>query len=144
VSALAGTPVPAVHSDAGETVGWPRLAATVRAARARLPAGQPVAVLTANYGQAGAVDRFAADLGPAYSGHNAYWDWGPPGDEVTAVVAVGLPEERLRRWFGAVEPAGRVDNGVGLRNDEQGAPVWTAQRRLVPWSRIWPELRRLG
>ncbi|MGY1822679.1 glycosyltransferase family 39 protein [Geodermatophilus sp. SYSU D00079] len=144
VGALARSPVPAVNYDAGETVGWPAFAATVERARQRLPAGRPVAVLTRNYGEAGAVDRFAPGLAPAYSGHNAYWSWGPPGDEVTAVVAVGFPEEQLRRWFGRVEPAGRVDNGVGLDNDEQGVQVWVAADRLVPWAQIWPHLRRLG
>jgi hypothetical protein len=144
VDRLAATPVVDVNYDAGETVGWPAFAATVERARERLPAGEPVAVLTRNYGEAGAVDRFAPGLAPAYSGHNAYWSWGPPGDEVTAVVAVGFPEEQLRRWFGRVELAGRVDNGVGLDNDEQGVPVRVATDRLVPWSQIWPQLRRLG
>jgi hypothetical protein len=37
-----------------------------------------------------------------------------------------------------------VDNGVGLDNDEQGTPILTATDRLVPWSEIWPQLRRLG
>jgi hypothetical protein len=59
------------------------------------------------------------------------------------VVAVGLPADRLREWFGEVEAAGVVDNGVGLDNEEQGRPVWIARDRLVPWSQIWPQLRRL-
>jgi hypothetical protein len=144
VDRLAATPVVDVNYDAGETVGWPAFATTVVRARDRLPAGEPVAVLARNYGEAGAVDRFAPELGPAYSGHNSYWDWGPPAETVTSVVAIGLPEERLRRWFGAVQLAARIDNGVGLDNDEQGVPVWTATDRRVPWSEIWPQLRRLG
>jgi hypothetical protein len=60
------------------------------------------------------------------------------------VIAVGYPEERLTPWFGRVELAARVDNGVGLENEEQGAPVWIASERRAPWSEIWPELRRLG
>jgi len=144
VGSLAATPVPDVHYDAGEQVGWPSLAATVQRTGDGLPAGARVAVLTANYGQAGAVDRFAPDLAPAYSGHNAYWTWGPPPEDADVVIAVGLPEEQLSRWFGRVEPAARVDNGVGLDNDEQGVPVWTATQRRVPWSEIWPQLRRLG
>ncbi|MGY1639986.1 glycosyltransferase family 39 protein [Geodermatophilus sp. SYSU D00703] len=144
VDRLAATPVVDVNYDAGETVGWPAFAATVERARERLPADEPVAVLTRNYGEAGAVDRYAPELAPAHSGHNSYWDWGPPPESVTSVVAVGLPEEELRRWFGRVELAGRVDNGVGLDNDEQGVPVWVAEERQVPWSQIWPQLRRLG
>lgn len=144
VDRLAGTPVPDVNYDAGETVGWPRLVALVRDARGSLPDDEPVVVLTSNYGQAGAVDRFAPDLGPAYSGHNSYWTWGPPPEDADAVVAVGIDRDRLAGWFGEVTNAGRVDNGVGLDNDEQGTPVLVATGRRVPWSQIWPELRRLG
>ncbi|MGY2003592.1 glycosyltransferase family 39 protein [Blastococcus sp. SYSU DS1024] len=141
---LASTPVPAVNYDAGETVGWPRFAAAVARARAQLPAGAVAVVLTGNYGQAGAVDRFAPELGPAYSGHNSYWTWGPPPERATAAVVVGLPPEDLARWFAEVRPAGRIDNGVGLVNDEQGRMVWLATGRRLPWSEIWPQLRRLG
>jgi hypothetical protein len=144
VERLADTPVPDVNYDAGETVGWPAFAGAVRRARDTLPADAPVAVLTGNYGQAGAVDRFAADLSPAYSGHNSYWSWGPPPEDTGMVVAVGIPEERLAQWFGEVRVVGRVDNGVGLDNEEQGRPILTAVDRVVPWSEIWPELRRLG
>jgi 4-amino-4-deoxy-L-arabinose transferase-like glycosyltransferase len=145
VARLGSTPVPDVNYDAGETVGWPRLADAVRNAREGLPAGERVVVLAGNYGEAGAVDRFAPDLGPAYSGHNAYWSWGPPPEAVgTAVVAVGMDEQRLAAWFDEVRTVGRFDNGVGLDNDEQGVPILTAVGRRVPWSQIWPEVRRLG
>jgi dolichyl-phosphate-mannose-protein mannosyltransferase len=144
VARLADTPITDVNYDAGETVGWPAFAASVQRARDALPADARVAVLTGNYGEAGAIDRFAPDLAPAYSGHNSYWTWGPPPADTGAVIAVGIPEERLARWFGRVEVVGRVDNGVGLDNDEQGTPILTATDRLVPWSEIWPQLRRLG
>ncbi|TFV68258.1 UNVERIFIED_ORG: hypothetical protein E4P37_00810 [Bacillus sp. AZ43] len=142
VDRLADTPVVDVNYDAGETVGWPALAAAVERRAGAVPGR--VAVLTANYGQAGAVDRFAPDLAPAYSGHNSYWDWGPPPDDVAAVVAVGIPQDRLARWFGQVEVVERFDNGVGLDNEEQGTPIAVATGRLVPWSEIWPRLRRLA
>ena len=57
---------------------------------------------------------------------------------------VGLPRADLERWFGEVREAARVDNGVGLDNEEQDEPVWVATGRQVPWSEIWPALRRLG
>ncbi len=142
VERLADTPIPDVNYDAGETVGWPRLAARVREARDRVDGR--VVVLTGNYGQAGAVDRFAPDLAPAYSGHNSYWTWGPPPEDADTVIAVGIDRERLVAWFGDVEDAGRVDNGVGLDNDEQGTPILVATDRRLPWSEIWPQLRRLG
>ena len=140
---LAATPIVDINYDAGETVGWPRLAAIVAAARHTVPATERVAVLTRNYGQAGAVDRYLPELRPAYSGHNSYWRWGPP-DDATTVIAVGFEEEQLRSWFGRVELAGQVDNGVGLENDEQGTPVWVARDQLLPWDRLWPQLRHVG
>ncbi|WP_104524256.1 ArnT family glycosyltransferase [Blastococcus atacamensis] len=144
VDRLADTPVPDLNYDAAETVGWPRFAAAVERARNQLPAGARVVVLTGNYGEAGAVDRYAPQLGPAFSGHNAYGDWGPPPEDADAAVVVGLPRGDLERWFGSVEAAGRIDNGVGLDNEEQGETVWLATGRQVPWSQIWPQLRRLG
>jgi hypothetical protein len=141
---LADTPIPEVNYDAGETVGWPRLAATIQRVRDGLPPGDDVAVLAGNYGEAGAVDRFAPSLGPAYSGHNSYWTWGPPAEGVDTVIAVGYAADDLRQWFGRVEEAARIDNGVGLGNEEQGRTVWIASDRRLAWSEIWPQVRRLG
>lgn len=140
---LAATPIVEVNYDAGETVGWPQFAATVAGVAAGVGPDEPV-VLTRNYGQAGAVDRFLPELAPAYSGHNAYWAWGPPPEQASTVIVVGFDEPRLRQWFGQVELAARIDNGVGLDNDEQGTPVWLARDRLAPWAQLWPQLRRVG
>ena len=60
------------------------------------------------------------------------------------MIAVGLPQERLQPFFGEVQLAGRIDNGLALENDEQGAPIWICRRQLLPWTQIWPQLRRLG
>jgi hypothetical protein len=145
VARLGGTPIPDINYDAGETVGWPRFADAVREVRDDLPAGERVVVLTRNYGEAGAIDHFAPDLGPAYSGHNSYWSWGPPPEDVgTTVIATGLDEERLSDWFDEVETVGRFDNRVDLDNDEQSVPITVAVGRRVPWSQIWPELRHVG
>jgi hypothetical protein len=60
------------------------------------------------------------------------------------VISVGIPEQQLRRWFGSVTEAARIDNGVGLDNDEQGSPVWVATDRRLTWAQLWPQLRHLG
>jgi 4-amino-4-deoxy-L-arabinose transferase-like glycosyltransferase len=143
VGSLAGTPVLAVNYDAGETVGWPRYAAEVVAVRDRLPAGARVAVLASNYGEAGMVDRFVPALRPAYSPHNSYGTWGPPPADATLIV-LGWTREQLTGWFGRVEPAGRLDNGVGLDDDEQGTPIWVVSAPREPWARLWPRLTFIG
>ena len=136
-------PVVAVNYDAGETVGWPRFAATVGAAYDSLPAADRPIVLTENYGEAGAVERYRPGV-PVYSGHNAYWDWGPPPASARAAVLVGFSAQEVEPWCADLVEAGRIDNGVGLENDEQGAQVWTCRSLSQPWNEVWPQLRRLG
>ncbi|MGW5571364.1 glycosyltransferase family 39 protein [Nocardia thailandica] len=140
-AALRDSPVLAVNYDAGETIGWPRLVAQVAAAR---PPG--AAVLTANYGEAGAIERYGAEHGlpVPYSGHNAYWWWGPPPDSATTVLTVGIGRDRLTGLCGVLEPAGTLDNGLGIDNDEQGAPLFVCRDPVRPWSQVWPRLRTLG
>ena len=58
-------PVIAVNPDVGETIGWPDLVATVAGVRQRLPRTAQVVILTENYGEAGAIDRFGPALRPA-------------------------------------------------------------------------------
>jgi 4-amino-4-deoxy-L-arabinose transferase-like glycosyltransferase len=141
-SALAATPIPAINYDAAETVGWPQFAATVAAVRAQLP-DTHVAVLARNYGEAGAIDHYLPALGPAHSGHNGYWDWGPPAEDTTAVIVIGYRQTQLRAWFGHIDLATHIDNRLRLHNDEQDAPVWIARNPLAPWTQIWPQLRHL-
>jgi 4-amino-4-deoxy-L-arabinose transferase-like glycosyltransferase len=142
-TALAATPIPAINYDAAETVGWPQFAATLAAVRAQLP-DTHVAVLARNYGEAGAIDHYLPALGPAHSGHNGYWNWGPPAEDTTAVIVIGYRQTQLRAWFGHLDLATHIDNRLGLHNDEQDAPVWIARNPLAPWAQIWPQLRHLG
>jgi hypothetical protein len=148
VQHLADTPIVDIRYDTGETVGWPELVRTVADVHAALPAAEraTAVVLTRNYGQAGAVDRFGPRLGlpTAYSGHNSYADWGPPPETAATVIVVGYGRAELARWCGRVELAARGDNGLGVDNDEQGTPVWTCRDRLASWVELWPDLRRVG
>ena len=148
VRALAGTPIVDINYDAGETVGWPAFVATVADVYAGLPPAERsrAVVVTQNYGEAGAVDRYGPDLGlpQAYSGHNAYFDWGPPADTGGPVVLVGFDEAFLRTAFGEVTRAATVDNGLGVENEEQGTPVWIGRDLRGSWTDIWPTFRRLG
>jgi Dolichyl-phosphate-mannose-protein mannosyltransferase len=135
-------PVIALNPDVGETIGWPAFARTV--ARA-YPGGSRAVILTDNYGEAGAVDRYGPALGlpHAYSGHNAYGDWGPPPNGSAPVVAVGLPLADLGRLRGCRVVA-RIDNGLGIDNDEQGTHVDVCRGPVRPWSQEWPALSHLG
>lgn len=137
-------PVVAMNEDVGETVGWPDLVATVADEYAEA-GGKPV-LFTANYGEAGAIDRFgpAYGLPQAYSAHNAYADWGPPPDLATNVIVVGYPPAEASRYFDGCVTKARISNDAGVDNAERGEPVLICAGPSRPWSELWPELRHLG
>jgi len=142
------TPIPAVNEDAIETIGWPTFTATVARVWDRLPPPERAhaVVLVANYGEAGAIARYGPALGipRVYSGHNAFWRFGRPAAGARPVVVVGFRDPAyLRGLFRHCVTSARIDNGVHLDNEEQGAPVWTCTAPVAPWSKLWPRLRSL-
>lgn len=143
-SALHRTPIVDANYDAGETVGWPAYVAEVARVYHSTPGA--AAIVTANYGEAGAIDRYGADLHlpAAHSGHNSYWSWGPPRDDAGAVVAVGLDRAFLSRWFSSVRLATRLDNHLDVDDDEQGEPVFVCRGLRGSWATVWPHFRHLG
>jgi hypothetical protein len=75
-----------------EMLGWPREVGLVAATYRSIPAQRRAhtVILTANYGEAGAVDRYRGRFGlpAAYSGLNAFGLWGPPPSSGRPVVLV--------------------------------------------------------
>lgn len=140
------TPVVDVNYDAGEQVAWSEYVGEIAVVYAG--AGQPAhtVIVTSNYGEAGAIDRYGGPLvlPHAYSGHNGYWYWGPPPDIATTAVVVGHGRAFLERRFGAVRLAARLHNSYDVDNDEQGAPVWVCTHAREPWSVMWPAWKNLG
>jgi hypothetical protein len=150
VDVLGETPVPEINQIARDQVGWPAYVRQIAAVHAALPPGERVSavVLTANYGEAGAVDRFGAEAGlPAdigvYSGQNQLWEYGPPPDTAATAVTVGIRLSHLRSLFTTCEPAATLDNGVGVENEEQGITVAVCREPRGGWPAIWPALRHL-
>ena len=142
-------PVLAVNPDAGEQVAWPRYVDQIAAVWNRLPGSQRATgvVLTQNYGEAGAIDRYgpARGLPPAYSGHNGFADWGQPFGQAGPVVVVGYQDDAVRgRLFGSCEQQATLDNGLGLDTQEQGVPVWLCGQPPRPWAETWEDVRHLS
>jgi hypothetical protein len=149
VADVHATPVPAVNQDAIETIGWPRFVATVARVWRRLPPEERAhaVIFTGNYGEAGAVDRFGPPLGlpRAYSGHNSFARWGVPAGRAGPVIVLGWDRRAyLQGLFTRCVRSTRIDNGVGVDNEEQGGPVWTCRAPPRPWAELWPELRHLS
>jgi hypothetical protein len=99
-------------------------------------------ILTANYGEAGILELIGGDLPPVYSGHNGYWDWGPPPEDRSIVIAVVS-----RGWqpheIGDCETTGQVRNEFGLQNEEYGATIQICRRTAASWADVWPWYRHL-
>jgi len=145
-SALHDTPIVAMNYDAGEQVGWPRFVQTVAGAYAALPPSQRAhaAVLTGNYGEAGALLRFRPGLPHVYGAQNSMWDLGPPPVGITSAIVLGFRRSDLAQWFGSVRQVATIDNGVQLDNDEQGGAVWLCAAPRQSWPELWQRMRQLG
>jgi hypothetical protein len=138
----ATAPVIDVNYDVGETIGWPMMVRQIAAAHRRLSPDTPI--VASNYGEAGAVDRYGPALGlpSAYSGHNAYADWGRPGGSVPALV-IGVDPDVLRRVCVELRTLDRLRTPHDVDNDEDGTALSYCVPR-EPWQQIWPLFVHLG
>ncbi len=147
VATYANTSLPATVPDTANQIGWPEFVATVEQVVASLPADQRAhaVILTNDYSEASPLVLLGTGLPPVYSGHNAFWDWGPPPDDRTVVVHVGdwRPADWSQFFVGCRDVA-HIDNGLGIDNGEQGKAVSVCTGLRAPWSTIWPSLRTIS
>ena len=54
---------------------------------------------------------------------------------------VGLARDRVQASFTGCTLEARINDGIGLNNDEQGNPVWLCSGERRPWSQLWVSLR---
>jgi 4-amino-4-deoxy-L-arabinose transferase-like glycosyltransferase len=143
VRELGATPIPAVDQVTRLQVGWPRYAQQVERVAVRQPSD--AIVLTADYGEAGAIDRYAPSLAArVYSGHNALHDLGAPPAGVQTVVVVGYGMDWVPKRFTSCRTVAHLDAGVRLVSEEQGAPIRVCTGPNVAMSALWHEAGRIG
>ena len=120
--------------------GWEELTAiTARAWRSLTPEERARAIIvTANYGEAGAIDYHGRALGlpRAASQHNNYYLWGPGNAEATVVVAVGMDPVDLRDTFEDVQSVGAMTHPLAMPY-ERAWPVTICRRPKVPLALAW-------
>ncbi|MGC4111554.1 MAG: glycosyltransferase family 39 protein [Nocardioides sp.] len=141
VGHLGSTPIPDVDTAVQDSVGWPAYVDQIAAPYDALSDPEHAVVVTSNYGEAGAVARYRPDI-PVFSAQNALYDQARPPDGTTTVVFVGGELGTAGRLFDC-HVVGRLENGVGVDNEEQGEPVALCSDPVGSWSRIWPQLRHL-
>jgi 4-amino-4-deoxy-L-arabinose transferase-like glycosyltransferase len=109
------------------------LAKTIGQAYAALPpeARARTAVYAEIYPFAAVTEFYGAPYGirDVYSGHRAYWYFGPPPESADSVLFAGFDPGLLRPYFAHETPV--VD---GL--------LWAYDGRTAPWPEIWPALKR--
>jgi len=128
-----------------DMLGWNTLVSSLAEAYDRLtPAERREAViLTRDYGQASAVDF----LGPKYglpraiSGHNNYYLYGTRGASGKLVLAIGIPEARLRDEFATVRQVGFFNDAYVLP-DFNDLPIYACSHPTRPLAVWWPSMKR--
>jgi hypothetical protein len=144
VSALHNSPIIDLNYDAGETVGWPAYVDEIMRVAGPVTAGGGggVVLLASNYGEAGALERYA-DV-TAYSGDMGFWWWGPPPDGTSTAVAIGYDRDHLAEFFDQCRLSTHLDNHEDVDDDEQGQPVYLCQGLRGEWSAMWLRFKNLG
>jgi hypothetical protein len=123
--------------------GWGRIVDQVATAWDRLPEHERrhAAVLTSNYGEAGAIERLGASRGiRAISGHNSYWLWGPGA--TTGEVLIVLTRDRgwVDEHFASVERVGETDCGDCMPY-ENHLPILACRSPRIPLAELWPRIK---
>jgi len=147
VATFATSSLPATIPDTANQIGWPQFVATVEGVVAGLPADERAhaVILTNDYSEASPLILLGSGLPPVYSGHNAYWAWGPPPADRTVVIHVGdwRPAD-YGQFFTGCQVVATIDNGLGVENGEQGEAVTVCTGLRSPWTVMWPELRTIS
>jgi Dolichyl-phosphate-mannose-protein mannosyltransferase len=147
-ASLRTVPLQKINYDLGETIAWPRQAALVAREYHSLPPAQQAVttILTGNYGEAGAIDRYGPRFGlpQVYSGANNFWFWGPPPARDRSAIAVNLDPALLRREFRHVRQIATFSNGLGVSDDEQGAAIYLVTGLKSSWAQAWPAFKNFS
>ncbi|GAA1681454.1 glycosyltransferase family 39 protein [Glycomyces endophyticus] len=142
VGEVGGTPIPDMNNSVPDQVGWQAYTDQVEAVVAAAP--EAGAIVTANYGEAGSLERYGEHLPPVFSGHNALHQYGPPPADAGTVVVVGLPPAQVGVYFEACTVEAELDNGVGVDNEEQGEAVLVCTGLRGTWDEVWPDFQRFS
>jgi len=134
-------PLPQFYAD---RFGWEELTAQVAEVYLSLSPEEraAVAIVTENYGEAGAIDAYGARWGlpPAASQHNSYFLWGPGRERLDVAILVGQGLEGALRAFERCEARGRLDSPYAMPF-ERVQPVLLCRGLKGPLDVIWREGR---
>jgi hypothetical protein len=124
--------------------GWRELAESVAEIYHSLPEAERerACVFGQNYGQAGAIEYFGAelDLPPAIATHNSYHLWGPGDCSGEVVIVIDDDRESMEATFEAaeLETTFRCRDCMPYENDKQ---IWVGRGLRRPIAEVWPRAK---
>ncbi|QWF78537.1 ArnT family glycosyltransferase [Amycolatopsis sp. CA-230715] len=129
------------------SVGWPELAGDVASVYRGLPPDErrKAILIGEDYWQASALEHYGEPLGlpAAYSPNRGFWYFGAPPDDKTVALYVTAFPQALPALFDNVRKAATIDNPNGVPTSNNGVSVYVVSGPKVPWSTLWPHLRRM-
>jgi hypothetical protein len=135
-----------LHQHFADRFGWEQMAKKVAKAYNRLSKEDKskACVLTANYGEAGAIWVFGQKYGlpKPISGHLQYYIWGPRGHSGEVVVSIGTDINILKNYFNSVQGIGRHQCLLALRY-ERYLPIYLCKEPKKPLEEMWPSFKRM-
>ncbi len=144
---LGDTAIPAINQVTRDQIGWPTYVKQMADAYAALPAEDKAraVIVTGNYGEYGALDRYGAPYGlpKVYSGQNELYYLGRPPDSATVVLFVFEDPDlaRLGQAFDSCSVNGRLHNDVGVDTEEESAVIVLCRGPHQPWEQLWPRFQ---
>ena len=136
-----------VHDNFVEELGWTELTESVADIYAGLPVEEQSrsGILTANYGEAGAINLYgpAYGLPEAISGVNSYWSRGYGNPPPETLIVLGFNRESVDNFFESCELAGHVTNQFGVENEETTyhPDIFVCRQPRYSWPELWKMLR---
>ena len=125
--------------------GWEDFAREVSRVYVSLPEAErsTARVYVTNYGEAGAIEYFAArhPLPRAISPHNNYWLWGPGPDDGGTIIIVGGQVEDHLQALERVEQVGRTRCRYCMPY-ENNRPIFVGRGWKGRLSNLWPRAKQ--
>jgi hypothetical protein len=127
-------------------VGWNEMVSSVAEKYHQLTPDEKknCIIFTGNYGEAGAINYLGKkyNLPKAYSAHNSHWLWGPPPEEPTTVIILGVANlEEVKPYYEQVEYVGRMTNEYNVKNEEFDLPFFVGRNPKFRFKDVWPKLK---
>ena len=130
-----------------DELGWRELVAEVAGVRDSLPPADRdrVAILAANYAEAGAVDIYGPTYGlpKAISAMNSYWERGYGNPPPTIVIVLGLSPDQANSYFESCLLGARTFNPVNEEGRERPY-IYVCRNLRYPWPYFWEKFRAFG